>query len=446
MKKSGMRKQKPTAALLRRLKHRLKPFLEGVLAVLLVLAFFSLFLYLLNAFFPAGISLQALVTRQDKTTLAALTTDSDSRPSRENLPEGPVGTTAATLTWTHNRVKSKSAASIAWASAQEGKLLYDRDAIQTLGKSAAEITFDEHTVLDMGENSLVIIKKLTRDTVHREKRSFMVLADGDLRGTLAAGGKDAVMLEIGTPGAMIRATGGAPAAAPVDFKISVNPDQSSTIAVYGGTAEVQAGGKTVQVGANQATVVALNGKPIDPGNLPRPVRLTAPGLDAAFVYRDLPPKVRFAWDKGVDATGYHLVLARDRYFRDIVTDETVSQNRFRHGNLKSGTYFWKVSSLSATVEGLFSETGRFRVVNDQSPPVLKVRFPPKTLYSGRYTLRGKTDPGARVFVGGKKVKTSPSGNFKYHLKLKPGLNVIVVEAVDAVDNVAYRSKRVISKY
>ncbi len=174
--------------------------------------------------------------------------------------------------------------------------------------------------------------------------------------------------------------------------------------------------------------------------------MTAPGLDAAFVYRDLPPKVRFAWRKGADATGYHLVLARDRYFRDIVTDETVPQNRFRHGNLKSGTYFWKVSSLSDSVEGLFSKTGRFRVVNDQSPPVLKVRFPPKTVYSGRFTLRGKTDPGARVFVGGQRVKTTPSGNFKYHLKLKPGLNEIVVEAVDAVDNVAYRSKRVISTY
>ena len=299
-------------------------------------------------------------------------------------------------------------------------------------KSPPTIEFDE--------------KSLTRDPVQRKKRSFMVLVDGDLRGTLAAGGQDSVVLEIGTPGAMIKAVGGAQANAPVDFKISINPDQSSTIAVYGGKAEVQAGGKTVLVGANQATVVGLNGEPIDPSSLPQPVRLTAPRSGAAFAYRDLPPKVRFSWDKSTNATEYHLVMARDPYFRDIVIDEKVRKNRFRHGNLKNGTYFWKVSSMKDSVEGLFSETGQFRVVEDQSPPTLKVRFPPKTLYSGRFTLRGKTEPGARVFVGGQRVSTTRSGNFEFNLKLKPGLNVIVVEAVDGVDNVAYRSKRVVSKY
>ena len=443
-----MRKKKPatTRNRTRRLKNYLTRMIEGIVAILLVLVFFSFFLYLLNSLFPTGTSLRALVTRHATPTVAALSKGKDSRLTPEELSAGPHKTVAATLTWAHNRVKSKASEAIAWGTAEEGGLLYDRDAVQTLGKSAAEITFDENAVLDMGENSLVIIKSLTRDPVQRKKRSFMVLVDGDLRGTLAAGGQDSVVLEIGTPGAMIKAVGGAQANAPVDFKISINPDQSSTIAVYGGKAEVQAGGKTVLVGANQATVVGLNGEPIDPSSLPQPVRLTAPRSGAAFAYRDLPPKVRFSWDKSTNATEYHLVMARDPYFRDIVIDEKVRKNRFRHGNLKNGTYFWKVSSMKDSVEGLFSETGQFRVVEDQSPPTLKVRFPPKTLYSGRFTLRGKTEPGARVFVGGQRVSTTRSGNFEFNLKLKPGLNVIVVEAVDGVDNVAYRSKRVVSKY
>ena len=443
-----MRKRKPikSSRRSRRVKNILARMLEGFLAVLLVLVFFSFFLYLLNSLFPSGTSLRALVTRNETPAVAALSPDILNRALPEDAAGGPPQTVAATLTWAHNRVKSKSSQAIAWGEAEEGRLLYDRDAVQTLDKSAAAITFDESTVLDMGENSLVIIKSLTRSPAEREKRTFMVLVDGDLRGTLAAGGKDAVTLEIGTPGAMIRAKGGAHSSAPVDFKISINPDQSSTIAVYGGAAEVAAGGKTVMVGANQATVVGLNGVPVDPSTLPKSVRLTAPRSDAAFVYRDLPPKVRFSWDNNGSATGYHLVLARDPYFRNIVTDEQLKQNRFRHGNLKSGDYFWKVSSMADSVEGLFSETGRFRVVEDQSPPPLQVRFPPKTVYSGRFTLRGKTEPGARVFIGGQRVRTTRSGNFKYNLKLKPGLNVIVVEAVDAVDNVAYRSKRVISKY
>ncbi|KPJ78041.1 MAG: hypothetical protein AMJ54_05630 [Deltaproteobacteria bacterium SG8_13] len=443
-----MRKKKPatTNNQPRRLKNFLTRMFEGVVAVLLVLVFFSFFLYLLNSLFPTGKSLRALVARHETPAVAALSTGNDGGLSPKDLSAGALKTVAARLTWAHNRVKSKSSEAIAWGSAEEGRLLYDRDAIQTLDNSAAEITFDKNTVLDMGENSLVIIKSLTHDPMYREKRSFMVLVDGDLRGSLAAGGKDSVMLEIGTPGAMIRAKGGAGTDAPVDFKISINPDQTSTIAVYGGSAEVAAGGKTVLVGANQATVVGPDGQPIDPSTLPPPVRLTAPRSGATFAYRDLPPKVRFSWEKNASASGYHLVLARDPHFRDIVTDEQVNKSGFRHGNLKGGDYFWKVSSLTDSVEGLFSETGRFRVVEDQSPPSLNVRFPPKTLYSGRYTLRGKAEPGARVFVGGQRVSTTRSGNFEYKLKLKPGLNVIVVEAVDSVDNVAYRSKRVISKY
>jgi len=82
------------------------------------------------------------------------------------------------------------------------------------------------------------------------------------------------------------------------------------------------------------------------------------------------------------------------------------------------------------------------VVQDQEPPTLQVQFPPKTIHSESYTLCGKAEPGARVFVGGRRVRTTRTGEFRYNLKLRPGTNVIVVEAIDAVNNVAYRSQRV----
>ena len=57
-------------------------------------------------------------------------------------------------------------------------------------------------------------------------------------------------------------------------------------------------------------------------------------------------------------------------------------------------------------------------------------------------LQGKTEPGARVYIGGKWVKTSKNGTFQYPVKLNLGLNIIVVESFDAVNNVAYRTHRV----
>jgi hypothetical protein len=263
---------------------------------------------------------------------------------------------------------------------------------------------------------------------------------------MARSTEDSVYLEVGTPSGTIRTRSGPQAEGSVDFKISVNPDQSSTITVYEGSAEVIAQGQTVLVGTNQATVVALNQAPQQPGILPEQVNLKSPSGKNVFYYRDLPPKIRFAWQGQPNATGYHFVLARSLSFQDIVTDEQFSGASFTHGNLKKGTYYWKVSALEDSVEGYFSEIRQFRVIRDQAPPKLLVRFPPETIYSGRFTLRGKTEPGARVFVGGKRVRTTRQGKFEYHMKLQPGMNVIVVEAVDGVDNVAYRSQKVICKY
>jgi hypothetical protein len=257
----------------------MKRITEGIVAIFLVLLFFSVILSLLNVIFPSGTSLREIIARQKHVDLL----DADSQNSRE-LELSYDGQSdsefsedsAAVLSWTRNTVKSKRAAEIAWRSAKIGNLLYDRDAVQTFSRSAAEIQFDENNMLNMGPNSLVIIKRLARDPLHHEKRSFMVLVDGELRGMLAQSGADSVYLEIETPGAKLLAQGGRGASAPVDFKLSVNPDKSSTIAVYQGSAEITAQGQTVIVNANQSTLVALNRAPLDPRNLPDAVQLKSP--------------------------------------------------------------------------------------------------------------------------------------------------------------------------
>lgn len=424
-----------------RLKKIAKRILEGIVAILLVLLFFSIILSLLNALFPSGTSLGEIIARQKSKGSAEASKQNGRELELSFSEEESMEDSAAVLSWTRNTVKSKRAAEIAWMEAKEGNLLYDRDAVQTFSRSAAEIQFDENNMLNMGPNSLVIIKRLGRDPKRREKRSFMVLVDGELRGMLSKSGGDSVYLEIDTPGARLHAQN-ATGESPVDFKISVNEDKSSTIAVYQGSAEISAQGQTVIVNANQSTLVALNQAPLDPRDLPDAVQLKSPTRTSRFFYRDLPPKIHFAWQAQSHATGYHFILARDAFFRDIVTDDHFSESQFSHGNLKVETYFWKVSAMQQTIEGVFSEHRQFRVLQDQTPPTLLVNFPSDTIYDEHCTLRGKTDPGARVFVGGKRIKTSKTGEFEYQLKLNLGINVIVVEAYDGVNNVAYRSQRI----
>jgi hypothetical protein len=427
-------------------KNILRQSTEGIFAVLLVLVFFSIFLLILYVLFPSGIGLNSIIAYQGPQTIS----DLQEQGSRELLlanGENDSDLTsqkdvAAVLSMARNTVKSKSSEAIAWKSAKAGKTLFDRDAVQTLDRSSAKVKFDENSSIDMGANSLLIIKRLDQDPLFREKRSFMVLVDGDLRGKIAKSDKDSVYLEVETPGAKMRMQSGPMAEGPVDFKISVNPDKSSTIAVYQGVAEIMAQGQRVVVEANQSTVVALDQAPLTPVNLLGPVKLKSPTDTDLFYYRNLPPKIQFTWQNQPNVNSYHFVMARDNSFKDIIADEQFSRASFTHGNLVKGTYFWKVSGFDKTIEGFFSETRRFQIVQDKKPPTLNVKFPPKTVYRGRYTLRGETEPGSRVFVGGKPVKTTKTGKFKYNLKLQPGINVIVVEAIDPVNNVAYRSQRV----
>jgi hypothetical protein len=429
-----------------RFKKMMKRIVEGIVAIILVLLFFSVFLGLLNALFPTGTSLGELIARQRSSGAHDAWGENDRDLQLNYNDDGQESEIfddfAATLSWTRNTVKSKRSSEIAWKTAREGNLLYDRDAVQTFNRSAAEIEFDETTKLNMGPNSLVIIKRLAQNSELRAKRSFMVLVDGELRGMLAQSGEDSVYLEIDTPGARLLAQRQAGTSGPVDFKISVNPDKSSTIAVYQGSAKISAQGQSVIVSANQSTVVALNQAPLNPSDLPGKVHLNSPLGARRFYYRDLPTKIGFAWQAQPNATGYHLVLARDPYFRDIVTDDQFTEPRFSHGNLKQGTYYWKVSAMHKTIEGLFSENRSFLVVQDQTPPKLNVQFPPATIYQETFTLQGKTEPGARVYIGGKWIKTSKTGTFQYPLKLNLGINIIVVESFDAVNNVAYRTHRV----
>lgn len=428
------------------LKRILAQSIEGILAVLLVLVFSSITLFILNALFPSGTSLRAIITGQGPLTSTDLSEHGNRKlfvvhgeqESDLTLNED----LGAKLSQLRNDVKTKRAQAIAWETAKKGKLLYDHDAVQTLNRSAALIEFDENTILNMGPNSLVIIKRLAHDPLFREKRSFTVFVEGELRGQIAETGQESVHLEIDTPGAKLRTQSKSVAKGPVDFKVSVNPDKSSTISVYKGSAEIMAKGKKVVLQADQSTKVPLNQAPLAASPLPAPVKLKTPSVYSFYYYRDVPPKVRFAWQGRARATSYHFILARDASFRDIVTDERFSKTGFIHSSLTKGDYFWKVSAFEENLEGRFSETRRFQVVQDKDPPALQVEFPPKTVYSETYILRGKAEPGARVFVGGKQVRTTRTGKFQHKLKLRPGTNRIVVEAIDLVNNVAHQSRQV----
>ena len=412
--------------------------LEIVGAILMALFCFLGFLFILKLLFPSG------------TPLSVLLKGAGSRQSSRgrNYPQGEQNSEpfAASLSSYNNSVKAKGSGDIAWSEVRHNMPLYNRDAVQTAKDSSAVISFDAANSLEMASNSLVIVKSLTKDKERNERKSVLLVIDGELRGKLAGSDKEAVQLEMALPAGVARVHARKGAEGSADFSVRVNPDKSSTVTVRHGFAEVTARGKTVRVGADLSTTVSLTGQPTTPrGLLAAPVPV-GPAAAASFAYRELPPRVHFSWQGPAGASGFRLLLARDPEFRKTLVDEKLGQAAYSHGNLRQGEYFWKVSSLDGWVEGKTSAVRRFRVVQDREPPELQVNFPPPILEQREFLLKGTTEAGAELFVNTLPVPTGSRGEFARQLQFQRGVNVITVEAVDAAGNISYKTQKVLSKY
>ena len=409
------------------------------MAVVLVLASFGILMFVLNFLFPSGTGFRSLF---EKGLLSPMESwQFQAGPGRFRNPdtEGEQDLTA-TISTARNTVKARRAGEVAWSAAGEGMPLYNRDAVQTFGQSYALIALDAKNSLELKENSLVVINRYRQDIASREKRSLLLMVEGTLKGRLAGSDDEAVKVDVATVSAVARIAPPKRSEVPVEFAITANPDSSSSVAVYQGELMVTAMGTTVTVKANQGTHVELGERPRPPAPLPTVPVARSPGNGDRYEYRDLPPRIRFSWDSPTPAESYRFLLARDPEFRDPVVDEEVTAGPFQHGNLEPGEYSWKVSGKNGPLEGTSSEPRRILLARDVETPALRCRELPGTVAGERVTVAGETEPGASVYVAGDPVPTGAAGEFTHEIPLRPGANLILVEAVDQAGNSSYFSQ------
>jgi hypothetical protein len=313
-----------------------------------------------------------------------------------------------------------------------------------MDRSAASITFASSGRLHLGSNTHVIIRSNDSDIFSTDTRPSLVMIDGELRGRLIASRGDPARLEVTLPHGSTEITsvdGGGESA----FRIQVNDDSTAAIAVDEGEAMVVFLGDTVKVNASEYTTIDSSEKPSPPRELEAPIRVVGPEDNKVYESRNLSPSVKFEWNADPSVSGYRLVIARDRGFTDVVHDEHLSGTRMTHGNLDSGTYYWKVLGIRDGFQMTVEETRVIHLTRSADPPSLTVFFPDGVVESIVYVLKGRTESGAKILVGGIEVKVDARGHFLHRLQLDPGLNVVVVEAVDRLGNVAYKSKVINSK-
>ena len=342
------------------------------------------------------------------------------------------------------RVQRRGANSLAWSEANVGDTFTDNDAVQTFAKSTALLEVNEQSRITIGQNSLIVFDKREADPFVAQQGTALVMINGELSGTLTSEDDAPFHFGVSLPSSdltLVRRT----ADENVEFLVTVNDDQSTTVNLHGGSAEIVGrDGKRTRIKESQSVTIDSTGTQVMVRNLPSAPRSRGPSNRATVTYRNVPETIEFTWDVTANADRYHLVVARDPDFLDRVVDDDVIGTSFRHGALGPGDYYWHVRSRAGWTQSQMSNVRRLRVVQDTAPPSLELESPPATVAAGQWRLLGKTDTGARLYVDNSPVPHD-NGRIDHPIDLKPGANLIVVKAMDEVGNFNYASISVNAK-
>lgn len=342
----------------------------------------------------------------------------------------------AQLADVRRNVKIRSANSIVWRNASRGAAVGNNDAVQTFADSRARVEFTQDNELRIGQNSLVVFRGGSSDPFLQQRDAAVVVMDGELVGVVNA---DYGPFAVQFPAGLVELRSKPQSAETVNFRIGVNPDESSTIAIYSGQADINIAGDHYLVSASYGLTIAKDGSTDGVEALPTLPAIRAPNDGAVVKYLDVPPRVEFRWSAVPNGQTYRLEIASDANFESAIVDKYFDETSFTHRNLAPGDYYWRVSARSGWAVGPASLPRRLRVLRDSEAPLLELRSI-EPLTAGSYVLRGRTATGSKVFVHGQLVTASADGYFEYVFYPDPGTQSIVVESIDTVGNVAYASQ------
>jgi hypothetical protein len=252
--------------------------------------------------------------------------------------------TAGLLIYLKNRVFYRPRASAEWRAAQPAEKLHRDDGVRTGENSRARIRFATGRELSLEPDSLAVIgppAETLRDAVL------------DLR----SGALKAVRVTVRTAAARI-----VPKGQDAAYDAEVLPDLSTEVSVYSGAAQIEGGGKSVEVPSGYSVNVVPGGAP----SAPQRTRVAAPSPAEA---PQAPADTRLKTDSGdlrvqlgslrlgVPVSGYRVQVAETEDFRLVLLDRTFDAEdriELRSAQLDPGRYWVRTAAID-----LLGEQGRF---------------------------------------------------------------------------------------
>ncbi|MBS2017936.1 MAG: FecR domain-containing protein [Deltaproteobacteria bacterium] len=283
-------------------------------------------------------------------------------PKALSGPPGP----DATLTRVKNKVEVRAPELRAPAVPDP---LFAGNRVSTQTASTADLRFRDETQVRLGESSLIVILGSSATKSPITPAATATLLDGSMRARLSAlAGRLPEKPGVETPSARVAMKEG-------ESQISVDPKKTTRLAVYTGGSAITAQKKTVPVDGGFGSKAESGSPPTPPRPLPpAPVWSAAPAAlalfegDATDVTGDYGPGT----GPGDPAAEWHVQLAKDAAFDDVIVDARVPANvtRLEARALTAGRYFARVSAIDADAfEGPWSEARGVTAVRVETSPM-----------------------------------------------------------------------------
>ncbi len=336
-------------------------------------------------------------------------------------------------------VKVKRVRELIWIDADQGMSLSAGDQIKTSSRASAQIIYFNGTITTIKPGSLLEIKDLYDNPATRVQHVKERLREGRISASTQEPGAAGSYHEVSTENTV------ATSEARSDFEVGYDKDREKTeVEVHTGRATLSAGNAPpVALTTAQRVNVDRQARLSAVAPLAPAPQLVSPVDQKIFLQRESQsPRVELVWEPADGAVGYHLQISSQPLFSQPIAD--MSQLRSTAATLPDvgeGGYYWRVAALHLDgSESPYSLPRKFKVVSgrvaqagDSTPPNMSIdNF---LVFASQVIVRGRTEPGALLTVGGQRVDVYDDGSFTTVVPLKhEGVNHVMFVVQDMAGN------------
>ena len=232
-----------------------------------------------------------------------------------------------------------------WVPAKIGDRLRARDGIRTYRQSSAEIGFADGAHLRINEESLVFLREIAGPAGGSAARQTLEVVEGeaDVEARVAADDVLPPDIEVVIGDARARARTSPGESAKARTRRTVKG--GAQLMVFGGEAEMEAGGRSVKVTTGMGTAAEAGKPPTEPEKLLPPPAPIHPMSGASYEHSN----PLFTWAPVGGAAGYVIEVCRDVECGQIVARASgVAETSWTPRGLPLGPLHWRVTAQGAS--------------------------------------------------------------------------------------------------